>query len=58
MLLPPSIKTLWIRLVLNREATTRGQQPGCGTWSGWSVWSKVTGVSDPLRYDGFVDSVL
>jgi hypothetical protein len=28
----------------------RGYRPGFGTKSGWSLWSKVMGTSDHLRY--------
>jgi hypothetical protein len=58
MLLAPSIKILWIRLDLNKRATISGQAPGCGTWSGWSLRSKVIGTSNNFRYDSIVDSVL
>jgi hypothetical protein len=27
-------------------STTSGYFPGLGTWSGWSAWSKVMGLSD------------
>jgi hypothetical protein len=30
-------------------STTSGYFPGLGTWSGWSAWSKVMGLSDQSR---------
>jgi hypothetical protein len=45
----------WLSLTyLMMGLTMRGYRPGFGTESGWSLRSKVMGISDHLRYSGWL----
>jgi hypothetical protein len=45
-LLPPSMRTLVSLTLPMTGSTTSGYFLGLGTWSRWSPWSKVMGLSD------------
>jgi hypothetical protein len=50
--LPPSMRTRLSLTSLMMGLTMRGYRPGFGTKFRWSLWSKVMGTSDHLRYSG------
>jgi hypothetical protein len=45
-LLPPSMRTLVSLTLPTMGSIMSGYFLGLGTWSGWSPWSKVMGLSD------------
>jgi hypothetical protein len=53
--LPPSMRTRLSLTSLMMGLTMRGYHLDFGTKSGWSLWSKVMGTSDHLRYSGVAD---
>jgi hypothetical protein len=50
--LPTSKRTQLSLTCLTMGLTMRGYHPRFGMKSGWSLWSKVMGTSDHLRYSG------
>jgi hypothetical protein len=44
------MRALVSRVILTNRSTMRGNLPGLGMLSGWSVQSKVIGDSDQRRY--------
>jgi hypothetical protein len=51
--LPPSTGTRLSLTLVTMGQTIIGYLPDFGTKSGWSLWSKVMGTSDHLRYSGW-----
>jgi hypothetical protein len=52
--LSPSTRTQLSLTSLTMGQTMRRYHPGFSTKSGWSLWSKVMGTSDHLRYSTVV----